>query len=324
MRMAADKTMSLADAVNAYVKNGSHISIGGFTLNRNPMAAVYEIIRQEKKNLHLYAHSNGQGLDELIGAGSVSRLEIAYGGTGRYASTCIRFRKAVESGTLSVEDYTNFQMSLRFMAGAMGLPFMPVRSGIGSDIMTRWGFSEEVRKSDDRLPDKKITVMNNPFGSWGGAEKVALVPAIHTDVAVIHVQKADPQGTAMIAGLPFSDIEQIKASKHVIITCEELTAPGELRQDGDRNAVPTFLPDAVCHAPFGAYPTACFGHYDYDPVFLKAYAEAAADDRVYQNYVNEVILSTKNHDEFVEKAAGGRRASLMADPETGYAKHLAR
>jgi glutaconate CoA-transferase subunit A len=87
-----NKTMTLADAVDRYIKDGDHISIGGFTINRNPMAAVYEMIRQGRRDLHLYAHSNGQGVDELVGAGCVAKLEIAYGGSGRFASTCIRFK----------------------------------------------------------------------------------------------------------------------------------------------------------------------------------------------------------------------------------------
>ncbi len=83
----SDKTMALSQAIQDLVRDGSHISIGGFTINRNPMAAVYELIRQKKRDLHLYAHSNGQGVDELVGAGVLSRLEIAYGGSGRFAPT---------------------------------------------------------------------------------------------------------------------------------------------------------------------------------------------------------------------------------------------
>ncbi|MEE4114123.1 MAG: CoA transferase, partial [Desulfobacteraceae bacterium] len=146
MNVDANKLMSLSEAVSRFVPDGAHISIGGFTINRNPMAAVYEVIRQRKRRLHLYAHSNGQGVDELIGAGCVDRLEIAYAGSGRFASTCIRFRKAVESGQLPVEDYTNYQMTLRFMAGAMGVPFLPTRSSLGTDIMNIWGFTEPERK----------------------------------------------------------------------------------------------------------------------------------------------------------------------------------
>ena len=131
MNTRQDKVMTLSEAIREYVKDGSHISIGGFTINRNPMAAVYEIIRQGIRDLHLYAHSNGQGADELIGGGCVSRLDIAYGGNGKYAATCIRFRKAVQEGTIQIEDYSNFQMTLRFMAGAMGVPFLPTVSVLG-------------------------------------------------------------------------------------------------------------------------------------------------------------------------------------------------
>ena len=131
MKSQADKVMGLKEAVALLVTDGCHLSIGGFTINRNPMAAIYEIIRQGKKDLHLYAHSNGQGVDELIGAGCVKRLEIAYAGSGRFAPTCIRFRRAVENGELSVEDYSNYHMTLRFLAGGHGFAFSPDPFGSG-------------------------------------------------------------------------------------------------------------------------------------------------------------------------------------------------
>jgi len=98
MNINQDKTMTLPEAIARYVTDGCHISIGGFTVNRNPMAAVYEIIRQRKRNLHCYAHSNGTGVDELIGGGCIGKLEIAYGGNGKAAPTCIRFKLAIQRG----------------------------------------------------------------------------------------------------------------------------------------------------------------------------------------------------------------------------------
>jgi glutaconate CoA-transferase subunit A len=319
-----NKTMSLRDAVQRYVTDGSHISIGGFTINRNPMAAVYEIIRQGRQGLHLYAHSNGQGVDELIGGGCVKRLEIAYGGSGRFASTCLRFRKAVQEGTLTVEDYSNYQMSLRFLAGAMGVPFLPTRSGLGSDIVAKWGFPPEYRQSEPRVPDQKLCVMDNPFTGHTDVRKVVLVPAIHTDVAIIHVQQADRQGTARIRGLPFVDVEQAKAAAHVIITCEELVEAEALRENSDLNRIPPFIVDAVVPVPHGAYPTACYGHYDYDPVFLKHYAELSAEDAAYADYVESHIRGTADHAAFLERAAPGGLETIRADPETGYARDLDR
>jgi glutaconate CoA-transferase subunit A len=319
-----DKTMSLRDAVARYVEDGCHISIGGFTINRNPMAAVHEIIRQGRTNLHLYAHSNGQGVDELIGGGCIRRLEIAYGGSGRFASTCIRFKKAVQAHTIAVEDYSNYQMSLRFLAGAMGVPFLPTRSGLGTDILARWGFPPAMRAADPKIPDQKLCVIDNPFPGLTNARQMVLVPAIHTDVTLIHVQKAAPDGTARIAGLPFVDVEQAKSAARLIVTCEELVAPSALRDTPDSNQIPPFVVDAVVHVPHGAYPTACYGYYDYDPVFLKRYAALARDDAAYRDYLDRHIRTTATHADYLKITAAERLADIQADPATGYARHLDR
>lgn len=324
MENRLNKVMPLKQAIKQYVKNGSHISIGGFTLNRNPMAAVYEIIRQKISGLHLYAHSNGTGLDELIGAGSVSKLEIAYAGNGKAAPTCIRFARAVQNKEIIFEDYSNYMMSLRFMAGAMGLPFLPTLSGFGSDILNTWGFPESLRQSDPKIPDKKLAVMDNPFGDWANASKVLLVPAINPDVTIIHVQKADPMGTCRIKGLTFADIEQVKASKKVIVTCEELVEKKMLRQNPDLNQIPFIHVSAVCHVPLGAYPTAVFGHYDYDAFYLRKFAVAAKDPGAFKAYQDKYIYGVKDHDAFLTLVGPDRIDAIEADPKTGYSVNMKR
>jgi glutaconate CoA-transferase subunit A len=287
------KVMPLDAAVARFMKDGAHISIGGFTLNRNPMAAVYEVIRQGFKRLHVYAHSNGTGVDELIGAGCVEKLEIAYAGNGKTAATCIRFRKAVQDGTLQVEDYSNFMMSLRFLAGAMGVPFMPTLSGLGSDIISMWGFPREMRQADPKLADDKLVVIDNPFGNWTDASKVLLVPAINPDVTFIHVQKADTMGTCRIDGLTFADVEQAKASRAVVVTCEDLVTPDELRDHPEHNQIPFLHVSAVCHVPYGGYPTAVYRYYDYDAAYLRAYAEAAKDDAAFDTFQKNTCTGSK-------------------------------
>ena len=324
MNSNENKTMGLSEAVATYVKNGCHLSIGGFTINRNPMAAVYEIIRQKIKGLHVYAHSNGQGVDELVGAGCILNLEIAYGGTGKFMSTCLRFRKAVEDKTIKIEDYSNYQMTLRFLAGAMGVPFLPTRSTLGSDIISRWGFSKAFRQEDGRIPDEKLVVMDNPFKNWCDTRKVVLVPAINPDVTVIHVQKADFRGNCRIDGLTFADVEQAKASKALIITCEELLDDDYLKTDPDRNQIPFIHADAVVHVPFGAFPTACFKYYDYDPVYLKRYAESAKDDEAYQSYLTEMVFGKRTHRRLLDHVGRERLENIIADKNRGYAKYLER
>ncbi|MBN2809648.1 MAG: CoA transferase subunit A [Deltaproteobacteria bacterium] len=324
MKSAQNKITTLKEAIALLVQDNCHLSIGGFTINRNPMAAVYEIIRQGRKGLHLYAHSNGQGVDELIGAGCVARLDIAYAGSGRFAPTCVRFRRAVENGELLVEDYSNYQMTLRFMAGAMGLPFLPTRSGLGTDIIKRWGFSKDLREEDQTLPEQKLVTIDNPFGNWGDTPKLVLVPAINPDVTIIHVQQADQRGNARIQGLTFADIEQAKAARHLIITCEELVAEDFLKRDSDRNQIPFFHVDAVVPVAWGAYPTACYQHYDYDPHYLNHYRQAAEDDADYRSYLAEKITGTADHQHFLELNKPEHLQSLVADPETGYATGLER
>jgi glutaconate CoA-transferase subunit A len=320
----SSKVMDLKTAVGRYVRNGMQIAIGGFTVNRNPMAAVYEIIRQRITDLHLVAHSNGQGVDELIGSGCVSTLEIAYGGSGRFAPTCVRFRQAVQLGKIAVEDYSNYQMALRFMAGAMGIPFMPTRSALGSDIINKWGFSKAERRKRQRLPNRKLVVIDNPFDDWLEADQLVLVPALTPDVTIVHVQKADCFGTARIEGLPFVDVEQIKAARTVILTCDELVEADSLRENPDLNQIPFFCVDAVIQIPYGAYPTACYRYYDYDPIYLNDYRKAAADEKSYQTYLEQFVYGIPNHAGLTAKIGESRLEKIRADARTGYASGLDR
>ncbi len=324
MKISKNKIVSLDRAIETYIKDGAHISIGGFTVNRAPMAAVHEIIRQRIKNLHVYVHSAGQGIDDLIGSGSVSKIELAYSGNGRFAPTGVRFKKAVQQQKLLVEDYSNYQMTLRFSAGAMGIPFLPLKTTFGTNIIDKWGFSASERKTDPRIPNEKLKIIENPFQDWGDLKKVVVVPAINPDVTLIHAQKADAEGTVSIEGLTFADVEQAKAAKNLIVTCEEIMEPDQLRQSPDLNSIPHFCVDAVVQVPFGAYPTACYNYYDYDPEFLFKHEALAKDDETYADYLEEYLFELKDHKAFLGKIGPGRLKLIKADPRTGYATGLDR
>lgn len=326
MTASESKIYSLPTAVETFVKSGDHISLGGFTINRNPMAAVHEIIRQEKKDLHLCAHSNGQALDELVGAGCVQRVEVAYCGNGRFAPTCICFRRKWGNGEILVEDYTNYQMALRFLAGSMGIPFLPTRSSLGSDVLYEQGFDETVRALDPAIPCRKLAVMDDPFAEpETKPDRLVLVPAVNPDLTVIHAQKADVHGYTSMEGLTFSDAEQVKAARKVIVTCEEIVDSQIFKDRPETVNIPGFCVDAVVEVPFGAYPTACYRYYDYDPAFLEWYKDMAADHVNFSGYMAEYIRQTSDHDGFMEKALGGETAAaLLADPEKGYSVNLRR
>ena len=315
------KLMTIGEAIGSFVTDGCQIAVGGFTITRNPMAAAYEIARRHVKDLHLVAHSNGQALDVLVGAGCVRRLDVAYGGNGRFAPTCIRFRKAVERGELQVEDYTNNMMSLRFLAGALGVPFIPSKSGLGTDVIAREGFPPELRGSRG-VPTHKVVVIANPFADED--DEVVLLPALTPDVSIIHAQQVSTDGTVRIKGLTFADLEQCKAASAVIVTCEEIVPEGYLRLDPDQNALPPFLVDAVVTMPYGAHPTACPRFYDYDPAHLNHYKAVARDDGSWAAYLAEWVYGVDSWDAYLDKVGGAQLARIRANTVAGYALGLDR
>lgn len=316
-----DKLMTPGEAVKKFIQDGCQVAIGGFTINRNPMTMVYEIIRQGIKDLHLVCHSNGQALDVLIGAGCVRRVEIAYGGNGRFAPTCIRFRKAVQEGEIEFEDYSNYQMSLRFLAGALGIPFMPTQSGLGTDIIHLEGFAPELRK-ERKIASKKLMVIPNPFGER--KDHVVLLPPLNPDVALIHAQHVGEDGTVRLKGLTFADIEEAKSADVVIVTCEEIVPKPFIRLDSDQNSLPPFLIDAIVTVPYGAHPTACRYFYDYDAEHLNMYRDMAEDDKLFRKYLDEWVYGTSSHEEYLNKVGGAALVRIKANTVVGYTPGLDR
>lgn len=317
----SDKLMTLDQAVKKFIKDRSQLAIGGFTVVRNPMAVVYEIVRQKIKDIHLVCHSNGQGLDVLIGAGCVKRLEIAYGGNGRYAPTCIRFKKAVQEGRIEFEDYSNYQMSLRFLAGSLGIPFIPTKSGLGSDILNYEGFAKEIRK-EKKVATKKYSLLQNPFNEED--DNVVLLPALTPDVAIIHSQYVGEDGTVRIKGLTFADLEQAKSADVVIVTCEEIVPRSYIRLDPDQNSLAPFFIDAIVKIPYGAHPTACYSFYDYDPKHLNLYKKVAGDDKLFKQYLDEWVYGVSSHEEYLTKVGTTMLMNIKANPIVGYAEGLDR
>jgi glutaconate CoA-transferase subunit A len=315
-----NKIMSLPEAVKTFIKDGSHVAIGGFTASRNPMAITYEIIRQCIKDLHLYVHSHGQSADLLIGTGAVKRLEIAYAGMGRYAPTMVRFAKAIEAGDIEWEDYSNYQMALRFFAGSLGIPFMVTKTGLGSDIITKEGFKPETRR-EPKIARKKLVTIENPFSDK--KDDVVLLPAIHADVALIHAHYVGEEGTVRIEGLKFTDVEIAKCADKLIVTCEEIVPESYLRQNPDLNCIPFFVTDAIVKAPYGAHPTGCFNLYDTDAGHLNMYRKLAKNDTSFKQYLDEWV-NVKSHDEYLAKVGINKLTEIKANTPFGFTVGLNR
>jgi glutaconate CoA-transferase subunit A len=316
-----DKRIELAEAA-ALVPDGACISFGGFTTQRHPMAFVYELMRLRRRNLYLIGHSPGSEWDILIGAGCVKRVELAYEADEAFGTVGPRWRRAVERGQIEWEDYSNFSMVSRFAAGAMGIPFMPIRSLLGSDVLAKSALTGEQRAADPRTPVKKAHVMESPFAA---GDRVVLVPAIHTEFAALHVQKATAQGTVRIEGQTFADVQQALCADTVIVTAEEIVDEDTLRHEPERNPLPYLAVTHVCHVPFGAHPYSVFNYYDYDPRQLKLYHDSAADDEAFARYLERFVYGVASHAEYLEAVGGSARlASLRADPGLGYRADLQR
>lgn len=317
----AQKLIDLAEAA-ALIPNGATVSFGGFTTQRHPMALVYELIRLRRRNLYLMGHSPGGDWDILIGAGCVKRVELAYEADEAFNTVGPRWRAAVERGQIEWEDYSNFAMVSRFAAGAMGIPFMPIRSLLGSDLLAKETMTPEQRAADPRTPVKKTAVITSPFDP---DEQLVLVPAIHTEFAVIHVQKASPEGIIRIEGQTFADVQQALCAAVVIVTAEEIVDDDVLRREPERNPFPYFAVQHVCHVPWGAHPYAVYNYYDYDPQQLKLYHNSAEDDTAYARYLDRFVYGVRNHVEYLAAIGGSARLEgLRADPAFGYRPDLKR
>lgn len=315
------KLTGLSEAA-ALIPDRATVSFGGFTTQRHPMAFVHELIRQGRKDLYLFGHSPGGDWDILIGAGCVKRVELAYEADEAFGTVGPRWRMAVERGEIEWEDYSNFTMVLRFAAGAMGLPFMPTRSLLGSDLLGQQGLSEAQRLADPRTASSKYHAMNSPFSP---SDRVVLVPAIHTDFAVIHVQKAAPSGIVRIEGQTFADVLQALSAETVIVTAEEIVEDSVLRQEPERNLLPFFAVTHVCHVPFGSHPYAVFNCYDYDPRQLKAYHDSASNDAAFRAYLDQFVYGVRSHEEYLQAVGGSERlSSLRAEAPYGYSANLKR
>ncbi len=313
------KVCTLKEAVSKYVKNGDHIVLGGFTTNRKPYAAVYEILRQGLKDFVGEGGPAGGDWDMLIGENRVKAYTNCYTANSGFTNVSRRFRHKYETGELIMEDYSQDAIMLMLHAASLGLPFLPVRLMQGTDLADKWGISKEVRKTLDKLPDDKFVYVDNPFKA---GEKVVALPVPQIDVAIIHVQKASFDGTCIILGDEFHDVDIAVAGKKTIVTCEELVSDEEIRKDPTLTSIPGFCVDAVVHVPYGAHPSQCYDYYDYDAALMKEYDVASKTDEAFAEYMKKWVYDVPDHDAYLNKLGATRLIGLKVVPGLGYAKDM--
>jgi acyl CoA:acetate/3-ketoacid CoA transferase alpha subunit len=274
-----DKRMSHADAIRTFIHEGDYIGTELYGTVRCPMSLVNEIVRQGIHDLRIA----GQGvleLDMLLAAHLVKALDITYIGLEVYGiSNCLR--REVESGRVEkVVDWSNAAIAWRFKAAAMGVPFIPVRSMLGTDTL-RYSAAK---------------VVEDPFTG----DPICLLPALILDVGLIHVHKADKYGNAQIEGISGFSAELARASKRLLISTEEIVDTEEIRSQPDRTVIPYYLVDAVVEAPYGSHPGEMCYRYRRDEPQIKEWVEASKNEDTAKAYLEKYIYGVQNHQAYLE------------------------
>ena len=275
-RSLRDKVMSLEEAAKV-VKDGDHLAIGGCTLSRTPMAMVWALIRAGKKDLTVSRSITSTEGDLFYGSGVSNHIMTSWFSQGIVWGVSKVMRHYTETKQATFEEWSHMAMGLRYRAGAMGIPFMPTRTMMASDVG---------RRID------QTTEMNCPFTG----EKVLLVPALNPDVALIHVQRCDAYGNAQMDGLPFMDADIAMAANRVILTTERIVSNDQIRRAPDRTKIPFVTVDAVVEVPYGCAPHECYGIYEPFLPNLDSYAEMIRTDPEagVKEYIKKYILEPES------------------------------
>ncbi|MBI2553393.1 MAG: CoA transferase subunit A [Candidatus Rokubacteria bacterium] len=276
-REFVDKTLSEAEAVRRLVADGDYISFDFSSFTRGPLALVREIIRQGRRDLWYCAKFTLMESTLLAAAGACARIDVGFMGLGD------TLNRAVEEGKIKVTEWTNGTLTLRHLAGAMGVPFLPTRALLGTDTLKYSG----------------AKVIKDPFGG----KPVALVPAVTPDVGLIHVHQADVYGNARCFGPGVSPLETAAASRKVIVSTDEIIDHDDIRKDPGKTTIPYYMVDAVVYAPFGAYPGGLPGVYEMDFEHFAEYTTLERQDQL-KSYLDKYIYSVASHLEMLEKRVG--------------------
>jgi glutaconate CoA-transferase subunit A len=287
------KLVTMHEAIARYVLDGSMILLGAQMEQMIPFAAGHEIIRQGRRELTLVGPISDILFDQMIGAGCVARVFAAWvGNVSAGVGYCLR--RAMEQGIprpVQMVDYSNFTLALALHAGALGVPFLPTYSTLGSEVLARNGNLRE-------------------FPSPVNEEKLVAVRALKPDVAILHVQRADEFGNAHLWGNFGVAIDGARAARRVIVVAEEIVAPEVIASDPNRTLIPGFLVSAVVHEPWGAHPSPVQGCYGRDHAFFTEYHEQSRALADYEAWLRRWVYGVTDRNAY-RKQLGARRTEQL-------------
>lgn len=278
------KVTTVRQAVADLIHDGDYIAVGGFGGDRIPTAVLHEIVRQGRKNLGLSGHTATHDCQILAAGKCFDRCDVAYvvGLEARGLSRAAR--NVFESGEVEVTEWSNASLAWRYKAAAMGVPFLPARTLLGTDT---WA----------RSAARAITC---PYTGI----RLAALPALYPDVGIIHVHRADVYGNCQIDGILVSDADMARASRRLIITAERLVPHDEIRREPSRTVIPYYLVDAVIEVPYGSYPANMPYEYFSDEAHLREWLQAEENPRTYRAFLDKHIYGLTEFSEYLELNGG--------------------
>ncbi|WP_435864910.1 CoA transferase subunit A [Streptomyces umbrinus] len=296
-RPAADKTMTMREAIAFFIHDGDTVSIEGFT-HLIPTAAGHEIIRQGRRDLTVVRMTADIVVDQMLAGGCVSKLVSSFVGNSS-AGSLGELRRRIEQRVpepLEFEEYSHYGMVCRYLAGAQRLPFYPLRSYAGSDLPS---VNPDLRKVTSPYP-----------GPDGRPEEIYVVPPVNPDVTIVHAQRADRAGNTQVWGLTGVQAEAVYAARKAVVVVEEVVEDEVVRSDPNRTVIPAHAVDAVVECPRGAHPSFAQGYYDRDNAFYRSWSHISKDPARLRDWMAEWVHGTRDHAEYVAKLGAEFWSSL--------------
>jgi glutaconate CoA-transferase subunit A len=281
-KSAGPKLTTLDDAAGR-VKDGDSVALGGCLFSRTPLGLMRALLRRRPRGLTIARNLMCYEGEWCLVADAVEKIVTSWMGIGLRWGVSKIVREYVESGRVVFEEWSHLGLGLRFRAGAMGLPFLPSLTMLGSGLMDVGG-------------SRTITC---PYTG----EMLHAVPALFPDVALLHVQRADRMGNCQIDGYPHMDADIAFAATTVLVTAEEIVPEDTIRRHPDRTVIPGFAVDALVHVPYGSYPHECYGLYDADPAHFTEYVagiEARGAEGV-TRYLDQFVYGPSTHAEYLAR-----------------------
>ena len=290
-----NKVTTVTDAIGEYVHDGDYIAVGGFGGVRIPTALLHEILRQGRKNLGFAGHVSTHDCQILAAGNCFDRCDAAYVVGLEARGLSKSSRRVFESGDLRVTEWSNAALAWRFKAAAMGVPFLPARTMLGTDTF-EYSAAKEIMC---------------PFTG----KKLLAVPALYPDVAMIHVHRADIHGNCQIDGIIVADDDIARASKRVIVTTERLISNDDIRREPHKTVIPFWCVDAIVEVPFGSYPGNMPGEYYSDEEHLGEWLRVERDPEALAAFLERNIYSSNNFFEYIEKNGGLAKLQALREQE---------